>query len=278
MLVNLNYVLDLAKKGNFAVGLFNTCSIEEARGVISAAEETNSPVIIGTAEVLLPFCPLENLIDTLIPMAKRAKVPVVVHFDHGLTYERCLQALRGGFTSIMYDCSMLSYDENINNLKEMVKIAHAFGATVEGELGHVGNVGDGAKPEDFYTKPEEAKEFVEKTGVDALAIAVGTAHGTYKTTPKLDFERIVAIREAIPNTPLVLHGGSGLSNEDFRKSIDCGIRKINIFTDLDKAAASASYQAYLNGKNALTQMMPDIVESVKQAVIKKMLIFKNQGE
>lgn len=275
MLANLNDVLIPAKKGKYGIGLFNTCNLEEARGVIAAAEETHSPVIIGTAEVLLPFGPLENLIDLLIPMAKRAKVPVVVHYDHGLTFERCLQALKGGFTSVMYDCSTDSYEENIRKLSEMVKIAHAFGATVEGELGHVGNVGDGKDPTLFYTRPEEAREFVDKTGVDALAIAVGTAHGAYKFPPKLDFERIKEIAKAVPDVCLVLHGGSGLTNKDFTDAIDCGITKINIFTDLDTAGASAAYKSYQNGNTVLTKMMPDIVEGVKLEVMKKMTIFKN---
>ncbi len=273
MLANLNDVLIPAKKGKYAVGLFNSCSMEEARGVIAAAEETHSPVIFGTAEILLPFCPMENVADMLVPMAKRASVPVVIHYDHGLTYEQCLKALKLGFTSIMYDCSGCEYEENVEKMADMVKIAHCFGATVEGELGSIGANGKSI-PSDFYTDPQQAKDFVMRTGVDALAIAVGTVHGEYKLPPKLDFDRIKEIAKAV-SVPLVLHGGSGLSVEDFHKAIDCGISKINIFTDLDKAGAKAAVESYNRGNNVITKMNPDIVEGVKAEVMKKMLIFKN---
>lgn len=279
MLVNLDQVLLPAKRGGYAIGLFNTCNMEEMRGVLAAAEETKMPVIIGTAEILLPYCPLENLIDLLIPAAKRASVPVVVHYDHGLTYERCEQALRGGFSSVMYDCSGDDYEENVRKLADMVRLAHLFGATVEGELGKIGgsegsNEAEGV-PESYYTDPLQAKDFVERTGVDALAVAVGTAHGAYKFKPKLDFERIRTIASLIP-TPLVLHGGSGLSDQDFRKAISCGISKINIFTDLDTAAARAAGRSFADGKTALTKMMPDIVDGVRAEVVKKIRLFENK--
>ena len=139
MLVNLNDVLIPAQKEKYAVGLFNTVNLEMARGVFAAAEENGSPIIIGSAEILLPFGPMEELSYFLLPMAKRAKVPVVVHFDHGLTKEACLKALELGFTSIMYDCSTDPYEVNVEKVREMAEIAHAYGATIEGELGHVGD-------------------------------------------------------------------------------------------------------------------------------------------
>ena len=139
MLVNLNDVLKPAQKGKYAVGLFNAVNLELARGIIAAAEQTGSPVIMGTAEVLFPYGPLEEVSYYLLPMAKKAKVPVVIHLDHGLKKETCLKALELGFTSIMYDCSTDSYDENVRKVKEMADIAHSFGATIEGELGHVGD-------------------------------------------------------------------------------------------------------------------------------------------
>lgn len=186
MLVNLNDVLTPA--GGYAVGLFNTVNLEMARGVLAAAEEQNAPVIIGTAEVLLPYGPLEELSWLLLPMARRAKVPVVVHLDHGLHYETCRRALELGFTSVMYDCSTDPYEENVRKVREMVELAHSYGATVEAELGHVGDnpAEDSApvSPEACYTSPEEARDFVEKTGVDALAVAVGTAHGAYRFPPQ----------------------------------------------------------------------------------------------
>lgn len=211
----------------------------------------------------------------ILPMAKKADVPVVVHYDHGLTFEKCVEALKLGFSSIMYDCSTDSYEENIRKVKEITKLAHLFGATVEAELGHVGdNEGDSAleRPEDYYTDPDMAKDFTDRTGVDALAIAVGTAHGLYKFKPKLDFERITKIKNAI-GIPLVLHGGSGLSGTDFQTAIAHGISKINIFTDINIAAASAAAKALADGKTAMTDIIPYQVEAVAEATKAKMELF-----
>lgn len=242
MLVNLNEVLIPAKKGKYAVGLFNAVNLELARGIIAAAEKTNSPVIMGTAEILFPYGPLEEVSYYLLPMAKKARVPVVIHLDHGLKKETCLKALELGFTSIMYDCSTDDYDTNVKKVKEMAEIAHSYGATIEGELGHVGDNEGSAEghstltdPSKFFTDPKLAKDYVEKTKVDALAIAVGNAHGAYKLPPKLDFERIKTIAREV-DVPLVLHGGSGLTDDDFRKAIKEGISKVNIFTDINIAA------------------------------------------
>lgn len=281
MLVNLNEVLLPAKQNKYSVGLFNSVNLELARGIIQAAEETGSPVIMGTAEVLLPYGPLEELSYFLIPMAKKAKVPVVIHYDHGLTFEKCIQALKLGFTSIMYDCSTDTYEENVKKVKELTYIAHQFGATVEGELGHVGDNEGSAEgdsylsdPSLFYTNPEQAKDYVEQTKVDALAIAVGTAHGAYKFKPKLDFDRITSISKLI-DVPLVLHGGSGLSDDDFKMAIQRGISKVNIFTDINDASALGAQKAFADGKKCLTDMIPYEIEEIKKAVIKKMKLFNS---
>lgn len=282
MLVNFQQILPKAQQEHYAVGLFNALNTEMARGVIGAAEALRSPVIVGTAEILLPYSPLECVCDALKFMAQRTDVPVVLHYDHGLTFEKCMEALQLGFTSLMYDCSTDPYEENVRKLAELTRIAHAFGATVEAELGHVGdNDSDDPTLEDpsaFYTDPVQAKEFVDKTHVDALAIAVGTAHGAYRFTPKLDFDRIVAIRQAIPETPLVLHGGSGLSDEDFRKAIQCGIAKVNIFTDINVAGARAIREAVQAEKCAMTDLMNLQVEAVKAETMKKMQLFGSQGK
>lgn len=275
MLVNLNDVLPIAREHQYGVGLFNTVNFEMARGVLAAAEKVGTPVIIGTAEVLLPYGPLEELSYFLLPMAKKAAVPVVVHYDHGLTYDKCIEALTLGFTSIMYDCSTDSYAENVRKVSEIVAVAHSYGATVEAELGHVGdNEGEGqlTDPSAYYTDPAQAKDFVEKTGVDALAIAVGSAHGAYKFPPKLDFDRIRSIRDTIP-TPLVLHGGSGLTDDDFRRAIQCGISKINIFTDINVAQAAAVEAAWNAGVRDMTGMIPWQVEAVAKETEKKMHLF-----
>jgi fructose-bisphosphate aldolase class II len=270
MLVNLNDVLLDAKSKKYAVGLFNTTDSDMLEGAIAAAEELRSPIIIGTAEVLLPFGELKLIAPSIIAAAKRATVPVVVHYDHGLTFDRCMEALSLGFSSIMFDGSAGNPEDNLRATREMVKIAHSLGVTVEGEIGHVGqaDVGDN-ETQDMYTTPEEAVSFVEATGVDALAIAIGTAHGAYKSKPQLDIERLKAIRAAL-DLPLVLHGGSGLSDDDFRNTIQNGIAKVNIFTDLCvaglNAVRTASTDSYLEARNIK-------VEAIKQAVMNKILLF-----
>lgn len=272
MLVNLNEVLKKAQMGKYAVGLFNTTDTDMLQAVIEAAEESNSPVILGTAEVLLPYGELKLIAPSVIAAAKRAKVPVVVHYDHGLTFDRCIEALKLGFSSIMFDGSAKPYEQNIAETREMVKIAHAFGATVEGEIGHVG---EAAKEDnlltDMYTTPEEAKAYLEATGVDALAVAIGSAHGVYKKKPMLNIERLKEISSAV-KVPLVLHGGSGLSDDDFKNTIRNGIAKVNIFTDLCLAGECAMKDGeekklgYLETRNLK-------VEYIKEAVKHKMALF-----
>lgn len=283
MLVNMNEVLLPAKQKKYAVGLFNAVNLELARGIIAAAEATQSPVIMGTAEVLLPYGPLEEVSYYLIPMAKKANVPVVIHLDHGLRKETCLKALELGFSSIMYDCSTDPYEVNIEKVREMAEIAHSYGATIEGELGHVGDNPDSAEgdshledPSRFFTDPKMAKDYVEKTGVDALAIAVGNAHGAYKLPPKLDFERIRTIANTV-KVPLVLHGGSGLTDNDFRRAIQEGISKVNIFTDINVAAVEAEFKKFDNMNKGIIDLIPAAVEAVKQECEKKMELFSSCG-
>ena len=280
MLVTMNDVLLPAKEGGYGVGFFNAVDVEMARAVIETAEELNAPVMIGTAEILLPTMSLERVAEYLIPMARKASVPVAVHYDHGLTYEGCIHALKAGFSSIMYDCSVCSYEENKARLAEMVKICHAMGVTVEGELGHVGdNEGAGklANPSDYYTDPATAVDFVKSTGVDALAVAVGNAHGDYKFPPKLDFERISAISEDT-GLPLVLHGGSGLADDDFRTAVKKGICKINIFTDLEKAGKAGAEKALADGVSSMTKMIPYEIEAMKKVVEEKIRLFGSAGK
>ncbi len=275
MLVNMKDILKKAQEGKYAVGFFNAVNVEMARAVIETAEEMHASVIVGTAEVLLPAMPLERVAEYLIPMAKKASVPVAVHYDHGLTFEKCMEALRLGFTSIMYDCSTAGYDENLKSVAEMVKICHAIGATVEGELGHVGdNEGAGKllKPSDYYTDPDQAEDFVQKTGLDALAVAVGNAHGDYKFPPKLDFDRISIISD-LTQVPLVLHGGSGLSDDDFREAARRGICKVNIFTDLDKAGKAGIEKGLQSGASTIMQLIPYEIEAMKAVAREKINLF-----
>lgn len=280
MLVNMNEVLLPAKKGGYGVGFFNAVNVEMARAVIGAAEELRAPVMVGTAEVLLPAMELERVAEYLIPMAEKASVPVCVHYDHGLTFARCMQALRLGFTSVMYDCSTAGYGENVAKVAEMVKICHGMGVTVEGELGHVGdNEGAGrlANPEDFYTDPQQAADFAVRTGVDSLAVAVGNAHGDYKFTPKLDFDRIAEIEEAT-KLPLVLHGGSGLSDDDFKIAVQKGVCKVNIFTDIDRAGKNGIEAGIKAGADSMYKLIPYEIEAMKKVAMEKIQLFGSAGK
>lgn len=276
MLVTLREVLKDAKEKKYGVGLFNTVNLEMTKGVIQAAEELSSPVIIGTAEVLLPYAELEELAYFMVPMAKKASVPVVLHFDHGVTEQRIMEALKLGYTSVMYDCSTDTYENNVKRVADMVKTAETFGASVEAELGHVGanegNLGKtDAEDDSIYTQPEQAKDFAKRTNVDALAVAIGTAHGAYKEKPRLDIGRLAEISRTI-ETPLVLHGGSGLYDDDFRNCVANGITKINIFTDINCIAAKAAYENYREGLGQ-TNIQNQVIEAVKQETMKKMKVF-----
>ena len=272
MLVNLNDVLKNAQKEHYGVGLFNTTDTDMLEAVIAAAEELNSPVVIGTAEVLLPYGELKLIAPSLLAAAKRASVPVVLHYDHGLTFDRCMEALDLGFSSLMFDGSAGDYDKNIADTRKVVEIAHSRGISVEGEIGHVGQAASGDDQlSDMYTTPDEAESYVKATGVDALAVSIGTAHGVYKHKPMLNLQRLSEIRNRV-DVPLVLHGGSGLTDDDFRNTIKNGIAKVNIFTDLCLAGDRAMREGlekeigYLATRNLK-------VETIKEAVKKKMITF-----
>ena len=279
MLVNMNDVLLPAKEGKYAVGFFNAVNVEMARAIIETAEELHAPVMVGTAEILLPAMSLERVAEYLVPMARKAAVPVCVHYDHGLTFEKCMEALDLGFTSVMYDCSTEDYEANTAKVAKMVRICQAKGVTVEGELGHVGdNEGAGKleNPSDYFTDPDVAADYVRRTGVDSLAVAVGNAHGDYKFPPKLDFERIETIAEKT-GLPLVLHGGSGLSDSDFRTAVHKGICKVNIFTDIDKAGKAGIEEGLAAGASSMMALIPYEIEAMKRVVRNKMELFGSVG-
>jgi fructose-bisphosphate aldolase class II len=234
MLVNMKQMLADAAKGGYAVGGFNCASLESAMGAIRASETLGRPFVLQYAPVHAQYIPMEVARPIMLQLAGAAKTPVAVHLDHGSTMEVCLKALAMGFTSVMFDGSGLSFDENVRRTKFICETAHALGATVEAELGSMPHnykdeLGE-YRPEDFYTRPEKAAAFVEETGVDALAISFGTVHGVYKAKPKLSFAVVDAVREATGGMPLVMHGGSGLSAEDYREAISRGICKINYYT------------------------------------------------
>lgn len=263
MLVSLKELMKDAEKGGYAVGAFNVSNLESLMAIMQAAEETGRGVILNYAEVHAPFLSMEQAALIMLDAAKKAKVPVCVHLDHGSSMESCIQAIRLGFTSVMLDASAEDYETNVRETKEIVRLAHSVGVTVEAELGHIfsSDMGLAESPkeaetlesfdsaEDVYTDPATAKDFVERTGVDVLAIAFGTTHGIYTKKPKLDLERITKIKEAI-DIPFVMHGGSGLSKEEFQTAIRNGIRKINYYTYMTLAGGRAV-------KEALDQKAPD---------------------
>ena len=234
-LVKLGELLNGVKDNTYAIGAFNVSDMEMAMGAVKAAEEMNAPLILQIAEGRLRYSPLDLLGPIMVAAAKKSKVPTAVHLDHGGTMETIKLALDLGFTSVMFDGSKNPLDENIQRTKEVIKLARSYGAHVEAEIGRVGGAEGDYKAVDIaVTSVEEAKRFAEETGVDALAVAIGTAHGNYKETPKLRIDRLKEIAAAV-DTPLVLHGGTGLTEDDFRNCLHNGIKKINI--------ATASYDA-----------------------------------
>ena len=215
---------------------------------------------------------------TILPGLKSEVSPFTFD-DHGLSFEKCMEALRLGFVSVMYDCSTEDYETNIARVAEMVRICHGMGVTVEGELGHVGdNEGTGRllNPSDYYTDPDAAEDYILRTGVDSLAVAVGNAHGDYRFPPRLDFDRIETIAGRT-GKPLVLHGGSGLSDSDFRTAVQKGICKVNIFTDLDKAGKAGVEKGLSEGAKTMMGLIHYEIEEMKAVVRNKLELFGSAG-
>lgn len=231
MLVTLSEILRDADRRHYAVGAFNCLSVENVMGAIHAAEELRSPIILQLAEVQFPEAPLELMAPVFLQAARRAKIPVCVHLDHGQSLETCVRAIRLGFTSVMFDGAALPFDENVTITSQVTRIAKAAGVDVEAELGKVGN--SGVDTADVFTDVKESVRFVGETGIDALAIAIGNLHGHYVHTPTLNIKRLIEIHKA-NGLPLVLHGGSGTSTEDFKSCIHNGICKINVATAIQR--------------------------------------------
>lgn len=230
MLVTLKQVLDMAEAGGYCIPAFNVYNMETAMGVIAAAEEAKAPIIMQVYPRLMKEEAGYYLSPVIVAAAKRASVPVCFHLDHGPSELETTRALRWGATGIMLDGSTLPFEENIALTRRVVETCAYVGVQVEGELGHIGAVSDDSMDE--FTVPEDAAKFAEETGVCCLAVLVGNAHGRYKKPPKMDIERIKAIREATNGLPLVLHGGSGIPDEQIKEAIKAGIRKLNVATDV----------------------------------------------
>lgn len=229
-IVKMRPLLDRAAEKNLGVGAFSVGNMEMIMGAIKAAEEMNTPIILQIAEVRLKHAPLSYIGPMMVAAAKNAKVDVAVHLDHGQTLEVVKQALEIGFTSVMLDASHEPFEVNLSRTQEVVALAKKYGATVEAELGLVGGSEDGSyEQEILYTKPDEAKTFYNESGIDALAVAIGNAHGSYAAAPNLAFDVLAEIHDTLDGH-LVLHGGSGITDEDFQRAISLGIRKVNIAT------------------------------------------------
>ena len=230
-LVTMKTLLELAQAERRGVGAFSVGNMEMVKGAVQAAEELGTPIILQIAEVRLKHSPLHLMGPMMVQAAKEAEVDIAVHLDHGLTIENVRQALELGFTSVMYDSSTHPFEENIGRTREVAELAKAYGATVEAELGLVGGSEDGSCDHGIRcTDPRDAKIFCERTGVDALAVAIGNAHGNYPVAPKLAFDVLEQIHAETEGLPLVLHGGSGITDEDFQTAIRKGIVKVNIAT------------------------------------------------
>lgn len=279
MLVNMKELLADAQKGNYAVGSFSVANMEMVLGVLQAAEELKAPVILQIAEVRLKQSPLELIGPLMVAAAKNAKTPVAVHFDHGKTVEKISQALKLGFTSVMFDGSHLPLDENIEMTKQVMALAAPYGAAVEAEIGCVGGSEDGS--EDIAincTKPQDAVRFEKETKVDALAIAIGNAHGNYKSTPHLRFDILAEVNEK-NSTPLVLHGGTGISPDDFVRCSKTGIKKINIATATFDSVENSVRSCY-NDKSikGYYDLQAAEVEGAYENAKKHILIFGTDGK
>lgn len=278
MLASLKEVLEIAEKENYAVGAFNTPNLENLLAVIRNAEELKVPVIISHAQLHEEIAPLSDIGPVMVYMAKEASVPVCVHLDHGEDLEYLEKALDLGFTSVMYDGSLLSYEENVANTRKAVALAAKYGADVEAEIGVMGGREAGAsnlapKAEDMYTDPDVAERFVKETGIDALAASFGTSHGIYKAKPKLDFDRIEKIKEKV-QIPLVMHGGSGVSPKDYRIAISKGVRKINYYSYMANAGVKASKELLDNQEVTYFHEIAIAAKNAMQAdVAKAMKVF-----
>ena len=278
-LCNMKDLLKKAEEGNYAVGSFSIANMEMILGVIKAAEETRSPIILQIAEVRLNHSPLDIIGPAMLAAAKNASVPVAVHLDHGTSLECIGKALRLGFTSVMFDGSHLPFEENVEMTKAVVEMAKGTGAAVEAEIGCVGGSEDGSVDIAMRcTSPEQAKLFSERTGVDCLAIAIGNAHGFYKDEPELRFD-ILSEVDRLVDVPLVLHGGTGISEEDFIRCHQNGIKKINIATATFASTEKKVREAYENGEiKGYYDLHTKEIEGAYENARKHMEIFYSVGK
>lgn len=276
MLTNLKELLNEVCHKKSAVGSFNVYNMETIISVVGAARKLNSPVIIAFGESYFSYAPIEAIASVVKQMSRDYDLPVVLHLDHAKSFSSIIKAIRSGFTSVMYDGSELSFDENVKKTRTVVDLAHAVGVSVEGELGYLNK--ENGMTDLFmemklgFTEPDKAAEFAKITGIDALAVAIGNAHGFYKGVPVLDFERLSQIRELV-DTPLVLHGCSGIPDDTIKKAVSIGVRKINVNTEISAAAVEAirkvvtsNYDKHLRFEQVLKDSREKMAEVVEKYI------------
>jgi fructose-bisphosphate aldolase class II len=280
--VTLKEILAEAQQGGYAVGAFNTNNMEIVQAIVEAAQEERSPVILQASQGALKYAGIQYITAMVRVAVETSSIPIVLHLDHGTSFEQTMLCLKHGFTSVMFDGSKYSLEENIAATRKVVDVAHAMGASVEGELGKIGGVEDDIVVEErdaLYTDPDEAERFVSQSGVDALAVAIGTAHGAYKGEPKLDFDRLATINERV-DIPIVLHGASGVPANSIRKAVSLGVCKINIDTEI-RQAFTRGVQNALNNKPSEydpRKLLGPAKEEMKAIVKEKMRLFGSSGK
>lgn len=291
MLVNLNEILSDAEKHQYGIPCINTPNVETVRAVIGAAEELNTPIIIDHAQVHDSLIPIESIGPVMVEYAKKASVPVCVHLDHAKDINFIVRAIKVGFSSIMYDCSHLPYDENLERVKQVVQVAHELGITVEAELGVMASTEEDTHVDEdtvitnediekFYTNPDRAAAFAKESGCDALAVCFGTMHGIYAETPRLDIDRVRAIREKVPNNcRIVMHGASGVPMAQLQEAIKAGCSKINYYSYMAKSTTKFVKELIEKnqGKILYHEVQEATVGFMKDYVKKLLLDFKNSS-
>ena len=282
MLVTLKELLEEARKGSYAVGAFNTNNMEIVQAIVESAQEERAPVILQASQGALKYAGIQYIVALVKAAAAVSTVPLALHLDHGTSFEQAMLCIRHGFSSVMFDGSKMPLEENIAMTNRVGEIARAVGVSLEGELGRIGGTEDDITVEDkdaLFTNPQEAATFVKETEVDALAVAIGTAHGPYKGEPRLDFDRLKEIRDKV-DTPLVLHGASGVPDESIQRAIELGVGKINIDTDIRLAFTRAVSRALQEtpGEYDPRKILGPAKEEMKAIIKGKMRLFRSSGK
>ncbi len=281
-LVTVTELLHKADQGGYAVGAFNANNMEIVQAIMEAAEKENAPVIMQASQGAIKYAGLEFLTGLVRIAATSTKIPIALHLDHGTDFEQIVKCIRSGFTSVMFDGSKLALEDNIAVTKKVLEIARPIGVSVEAELGKIGGTEDDVHvdaKDAMYTDPEEARYFVEQTGVDSLAVAIGTAHGQYKGEPQLDFERLTKIKSLV-NIPIVLHGSSGVPDEAITKAIELGVCKVNIDTNIREAFVHKMRQVMAGDANEIDprKILGPARDATVEIIREKIRLFKSSGQ